>query len=456
MISQFFLLSPRGDTIINRDFRGDAIKGLPEVFFHKVKFWSGDAPPLFNVNGITYVFIRRNTLFFVLTTLYNISPTFALELLQRLISIVRDFCGILSEENIRRNFILVYEIIDEIFDFGYPQSTNTELLKHSIYNEPTVVESLPENKTFSIGQQLQDASLSGFSSSLPKTLPSSASQRPVGISSNNTDYSARQNEIFVDIFEKLSVVFNSSGCILNSTIDGSIQAKSYINENPMLKLALNEDMVIRSNNFDQGNGYAVAVLDDCNFHPCVDLRDFDKYRILSFVPPEGEFTLMDYRVTGDVKLPFSISPILEKISPNKLELIIKIRAEIPEVNCGSAVKVSFHLPKQTSFVVCETFPTGPGQNADHLTSEESVLWTMKRIQGGTEHTLRCRITLSSPISSLTFKEIVNINMQFEIPMYNISNLQVRCLKVADPTRMINPFRWVRYITQSSSYMYRFS
>jgi hypothetical protein len=36
MIGQFFILSPRGDTIINKDFRGDAVPGMQELFFRKV------------------------------------------------------------------------------------------------------------------------------------------------------------------------------------------------------------------------------------------------------------------------------------------------------------------------------------------------------------------------------------------------------------------------------------
>lgn len=36
MIGQFFILSPRGDTIINKDFRGDQIPNLHDIFFRKV------------------------------------------------------------------------------------------------------------------------------------------------------------------------------------------------------------------------------------------------------------------------------------------------------------------------------------------------------------------------------------------------------------------------------------
>ncbi len=60
MLSQFFILSARGDTIITRDCKNILIYRLSlnivrldlgretsEVFFRKVKFWQGDPPPCF-------------------------------------------------------------------------------------------------------------------------------------------------------------------------------------------------------------------------------------------------------------------------------------------------------------------------------------------------------------------------------------------------------------------------
>ena len=42
-------------------------------------------------------------------------------------------------------------------------------------------------------------------------------------------------------------------------------------------------------------------IDDCQFHQCVKLGKFDSDRIISFVPPDGEFELMRYRATENVK-----------------------------------------------------------------------------------------------------------------------------------------------------------
>lgn len=50
-------------------------------------------------------------------------------------------CSIGRKEAIRKNFILVYELLDETLDYGYPQGTSTETLKNHVRNEPILVES---------------------------------------------------------------------------------------------------------------------------------------------------------------------------------------------------------------------------------------------------------------------------------------------------------------------------
>ena len=75
----------------------------------------------------------------VSTSRTNPSPALVLELLHRLGSIIKDHIGILSEDAIRKNFIIIYELLDEAIDYGYPQNASTESLKTFVLNEPTVV-----------------------------------------------------------------------------------------------------------------------------------------------------------------------------------------------------------------------------------------------------------------------------------------------------------------------------
>lgn len=44
----------------------------------------------------------------------KIIPSLALELLGQIVGRIHDFCGTLEEDNLRSNFVLIYELIDEI------------------------------------------------------------------------------------------------------------------------------------------------------------------------------------------------------------------------------------------------------------------------------------------------------------------------------------------------------
>lgn len=87
----------------------------------------------------------------------------------------------------------------------------------------------------------------------PNTVTSAASN--VSVSKN------KSNEIFIDVFEKINILFNASGYVINSSVDGCIQMKSYLVGNPALKLTLNEDLTLA-----EYNSSGAIVLDDCNFH----------------------------------------------------------------------------------------------------------------------------------------------------------------------------------------------
>ena len=62
----------------------------------------------------------------------------------------------------------------------------------------------------------------------------------------------------------------------------------------------------------RGKGSGVEI-DDCSFHRCVRLGRFDQDRTITFIPPDGEFELMKYRVTENINLPFRILPVYEEI-----------------------------------------------------------------------------------------------------------------------------------------------
>ena len=350
-----------------------------------------------------------------------------------------------------------------------PQGTSTEILKAYVHNEPIVVEQAASASTSRLPSALQT-----------KTSPSVSAHKPVTAASTGSS-GKQKNEIFVDILERLSVLFGANGQVLHSSIDGCIQMKSYLSGNPELRLALNEDLVIGRNPGDS-SPYGAVTLDDCNFHECVKLDDWDTSRQLSLIPPDGEFSCLNYRITGEFRAPFRLFPTVTETDALHLELLLVVRADMPDAHYGGNVSIRIPVPRTASTVSAEidqhsisssnssssnrdagkssasspaaAIAAAQNQSAEYSAAEKRVIWSIRKFQGGSEQTLRIRVTLAAPCTVTTRKELGPVSMQFEVPMYNVSGVQVRYLKIADGGKSYNPFRWVRYVTQSSSYVAR--
>ena len=481
MISQFHVISPRGDCIITREFRKPSRQARSaDKFFAHIKDGDYDESPIFEIDGLYYVAVNKSGIYFVFTTESLLSPVWAVDLLTKLVKVLKDFCGVLSEESLRRNFILAYELIDEVIDSGYPQSTASEILKLSVFSDATdpstQVLSFLQNPMSIIPQFRASATQSS-------TIPSSANQRPIGMTTSNTSTPSgsfilgnmslpgslripgltqdpatnSRNEIFVDIMERLSVVVNVDGGahrVVSASIDGAIQMKSYLTGNPALRVCLNEDLSI--GNGQHSTHSSSLILDDVLFHEAADTSDFDSNRVLSLIPPDGEFVLMNYRISHVEKLPFRLYPTIDIVSPDRVDVQIAIRADLPDQNYGSNMVVSLPLPTGcVRTVSCDAL-------GEHLASENRIVWHIKKLQGGSEVTCRARINLSCPV--LTKKAFNPIALHFEVPMYSLSNMQVRYLRIneggriggsPDSNNVGGPQRWVRYVAQSQSYLYRF-
>ena len=55
--------------------------------------------------------------------------------LHTLVNVLENYFKDLQEQSIRDNFVIVYELLDEMMDNGYPQTTEVKLLKGFIHTE---------------------------------------------------------------------------------------------------------------------------------------------------------------------------------------------------------------------------------------------------------------------------------------------------------------------------------
>jgi len=428
-ISQLFILSRRGDSIIYRDFRQD-IKKSNDIFFHNVNFVKEEeiAPPLFNIDGINFIYIKTDDLYIVISTLDNASPNYYLEILENIIKVITDHIGILNEETIRKNFVLIYEIIDEMIDFGYPQLSNTEQVKEFVFTEPIV-----ELKNIN---RLKDL----FNSSMKSNESAKRS-----ITDKNTT-----NEIYVDIIEKITCLFSKNGSILSSGIDGCIKMKSYLKNSPEMKIIFTDDIILGKSSYGGGR----MSLAGYNFCQGVRTSDFENERVLYIIPPQGEFILMNYRINNEFAPPFKIYTIIEEFD-YKLELRIKLLANFDNNTRAGNIKITFNAPKDTQSVYFNI----PKQykdvhKTDYNQNEHICTWFIPKIVGGNETTLDVKFTLQVNKPNKSRREIGPVIMNFEIPNYNVSHMQIKELKVMANDPKYNAKRWVRVFTQAKSYVTR--
>ena len=167
---------------------------------------------------------------------------------------------------------------------------------------------------------------------------------------------------------------------------------------------------------------------------------------------------MNYRVTSPFAPPFRIDPWVDEISPTQIEFNLNVSAmDVRKKNHATDVEVSFPIPSEKVSGVTLTMDATPGvqQVAEYSPKQASVIWKIAKFQGATGHSLKVRITLKEP-RGVTLRELSPIGLNFEIPMMNVSRLQVRYMRVADESARTRakPSRWVRYVTKSASYVCR--
>ena len=115
--------------------------------------------------------------------------------------------------------------------------------------------------------------------------------------------------------------------MLSSHVAGKIVMKSYLSGMPECKFGINDKIMLEakgktsaSSAEDPNKSKNAIAIDDCQFHQCVKLSKFESEHSISFIPPDGEFELMRYRITKDISLPFRVIPLVREVGRSKLEV----------------------------------------------------------------------------------------------------------------------------------------
>lgn len=308
MASALFFLDLKGKTLLARNYRGDipmsAVEKFP-VLLSEAEDESSSVPPCFSSEGINYLYIRHNNLYLLALTKRNSNAAEILLFLHKIVEVFTEYFKELEEESIRDNFVVIYELLDEIMDFGHPQTTETKILQEYITQE---------------SHQLQ------VQARPPIAVTNAVSWRSEGIR-------YRKNEVFLDVVESLNLLVSSTGNVLRSEILGAVKMKCYLSGMPELRLGLNDKVMFEATGRNT-RGKAVE-MEDVKFHQCVRLSRFESDRTISFIPPDGEFELMSYRLNTQVKPLIWVECIVESHSGSRIEYMLKVSCDCNLLTCDA-------------------------------------------------------------------------------------------------------------------------
>lgn len=426
--SAVFFMDLKGKILISRNYRGDVSRAQAEKFSQVMQETDPtELRPVFTVDGVSYIYIQHNNIYIVALTRRNSNVTSMFVFLERLVDIMREYFGQLEEESIRDNFVLIYELLDEVMDFGYPQISEVKVLKEYI---------------------TQGAHKLAIAKP-PQAVTNIVSWRPDGIK-------YKKNEVFLDVVEKLNCLVAANGTVLHSEILGSIQMKCRLTGMPELKLGLNDKALFEAQGAGASGGARggagtaapkkAVELEDIKFHQCVRLTRFESDRTISFIPPDGEFELMSYRLNTPLKPLIKVETVIEAHGRSRVEYSVKARADFRNRSYANNVEIFIPVPPD---VDSPAFKASMG-TVTYVPDMDAIKWTIKQFYGGSEVLMRAHFGLPSVGSDEADADSWrkrSIQVRFEIPYFTASGIQVRYLKILEKSGYA-ALPWVRYIVQN--------
>merc|ERR1719412_3200497 len=304
--------------------------------------------PVFVEDGISFCWINYNNLYLLAVTQRNSNATLIVAFLYRLAEVLRDYFNELEEESIKDNFVITYELLDEMMDNGYPQTTEVKILREYI--------------------KTQSHQLSVEQMRPPTAVTNAVSWRSEGIKH-------KKNEIFLDVVERLNLLVSANGSVLRSEILGALKMKSYLSGMPELKLGLNDKLLFEATGRPVAKGKSVE-MEDIKFHQCVRLARFENDRTISFIPPDGEFELMSYRLNTHVKPLIWIESVIERHAHSRIEIMVKAKSQFKRRSTANNVVISIPVPPDAD---SPKFKVNVGK-VEYVPDSCEIQWTIKQFQ----------------------------------------------------------------------------
>jgi AP-3 complex subunit mu len=451
-MQSLFILSPTGEVLIERHFRDVTSRSVCDFFWGKasasVNHHGGltttssmmdsfdplhdTVPPVMEIKtieaGTLYLFsVLRDGLSYLAVCPAEVPPLLILEFLHRVAEIFIDYFGSPADESaIKDNFSTVYQLLEEMVDYGWPLTTEPNALKAMI-RPPTVMGKLQSVVTGGSHAIVSDALPSGTISNMP--------WRAAGVKYT-------QNEIYIDIMEEIDAIVDIMGNVVSFDVNGSIQAQSHLSGVPDLLLTFADPDVI----------------DDCSFHPCVRYGRYELDKVISFVPPDGNFELMRYRVRNSPQgfsPPIYVNPqwSFTDTGTGRVVIVVGVRS-ISSLILSSSRKGPLVMEEVAIIIPFpKTVRTAKiSVNIGTIIYDEAgkiAKWSLGKVDTLKKPQLQASLELEG---NLKPESNPNLTVEWKIPLASVSGLSVSGLSLTGEA--YRPYKGVRNITKSGRFQVR--
>lgn len=109
-------------------------------------FYLQDVPPVIQTPHYYLISIQRGNVSLIAACKQETQPLFVIEFLHRIVDTFQDYFAECSESIIKENYVVVYELLDEMLDNGFPLATESNILKELI-KPPNILRTLANTVT---------------------------------------------------------------------------------------------------------------------------------------------------------------------------------------------------------------------------------------------------------------------------------------------------------------------
>ncbi|OQV16174.1 AP-3 complex subunit mu-1 [Hypsibius exemplaris] len=416
MLHSFFIVNASGDVFLEKHWKSVIHRNICEYFFEAQKKYRrlDEIPPIIHTPHHYLIIVHRSNLFYIGVVNKECPPLFCIEIMHRIVDIFEDYFGDSKEATIKEHFVVVYELLDEMLDNGYPLATESNILKELI-KPPSFLRALQNTVTGS----------SNVSSILPTGQLSNVPWRRAGVKYTN-------NEAYFDVIEEIDAIVDKSGSIVSAEIQGYIDS--------VMKLSGIPDLSLTFMN--------ARIFDDVSFHPCVRIKRWESDRMLSFIPPDGHFRLMSYHIGSSnlVPLPIYIRHNIQFKTGASGRVDITVGLKQTMGRPVEDVKVDIPMPK--SCINCSLTPTQGKFSYD--TVSKVGTWEVGRIDPQKLPNIRGTVQLIS--GSDTPESNPTLGLHFKVEQVAMSGLRVNRLDILG--EKYKPFKGVKYLTKAGLFQVR--